>query len=270
MDAHHPTGSKLVRTLIRHARTHHYALSNFIARDLRIKYRGTLLGYLWSLLEPLSLVLVYWFVFSVIAQRGGPDYPLVVILGVLPYTFFSSVITGGAAALTANRALIRRIYLPREIFVLGQAGTQLVVFLASLLAVIPFQVAYGQLPGWSALWLPAVVLGIACLATGLALVFACANVMYRDVAYLLKVLLRLGFYATPVIYPLRLVPPDLLDIYLMNPMAAYISLLRSCLTNAPIQVPSLYILEAAALSLLAFLLGAWVFARLETTVVKYL
>ncbi|MGF1509081.1 MAG: ABC transporter permease [Myxococcota bacterium] len=257
-------------TLVRNARRHHHALTNFIARDLRIKYRGTALGYLWSLLEPMSLVLVYWFVFSVIARRGGPDYPLVVLLGVLPYALFASVLQGGTQALTSNRALIKRIYLPREIFVLGHAGTQTVVFLLSMLSTIPFLVVYDARPGWWLTILPAVVLGISGFATGLALALSCVNVFYRDVGYVLQVVLRLGFYATPVIYPLDLVPERFLSFYLLNPMAAYITMIRTALTGGPDLVPLPYIGFAFLASLLTLLCGAAVFVRMEASAVKYL
>ena len=128
----------LGRTVVRH----HHVLVNFVLRDLKVKYRGTVLGYLWSLLEPLSLVLIYWFVFVVIARRGGPDYPLVVILGVLPFQFFNTVVASGAASLTANASLIRRVWLPRELFVIGTALSSLVVLGLSLLVCVPFLLLY--------------------------------------------------------------------------------------------------------------------------------
>lgn len=256
--------------LIRHALEHPYVLRNFIARDLKVKYRGTVLGYLWSLLEPMSLVLVYYFVFVIIAQRGGPTYPLTVILGVLPYTFFSSVVTGGAGALYANRGLIRRVYLPRELFVLGHLGSQLVVLLLSLLAVIPFLIAYRVVPDGRVLLLLPALVGLAALAAGLALVLCCANVLYRDVGYLLRVVLRLGFYASPVIYPLALVPEDIRGWYLLNPVAVWITMIRSGLTAEPIHIPMGPLALSFGIGLGVLLAGAALFQRWQARAVKYL
>ncbi|MEM6371041.1 MAG: ABC transporter permease, partial [Myxococcota bacterium] len=242
--------------LLRNAARHRYVLQNFVARDLRVKYRGSFLGYLWSLLEPLSLVGIYYFVFVLIARRGGPDYPLVVALGILPYTFFSSVITGGAGALTSNRSLIRRVFVPRELFVLGHVGSQLAVFAFSLLAVVPLLFVYGQVPGWRLILLPLSILLLTLLATGVALGLACANVLYRDVTYVLRVLLRVVFYASPVIYPLSLVPERLQVWYLLNPLATLLTMLRSACTNAPFEVPLHFAGLALAVSVGAFTAGA--------------
>jgi len=256
--------------LFHNAFRHHYVLRNFVSRDLKVKYRGTVLGYLWSLLEPLSLVLVFYFVFVVIARRGGPDYPLIVMLGILPYTFFSSVVTGGSTSLTQNRGLIRRVYLPRELFILGHLSSQAAVLLLSLLAVVPLLWIYGTWPGWRiVLLIPAVVL-IGLMAGGLALALSCANVLYRDVGYLLRVVLRLGFYGSPVIYPISLVPERLMDVYALNPMAVFIAMLRSSFTNAPLPMSAAHVAWATAVSLATFALGAQLFQRWQARAVKYL
>ncbi len=256
--------------LFKNAYRYQFVLWNFVARDLKVKYRGALFGYLWSLLEPLSLVLIYYFVFVVIARRGGPDYPLIVILGILPYGFFSTVVTGGANALTGNRGLIRRVYLPRELFVLGHLGSQFVVLLLSLLAVVPFMVAYGVTPGWRiVMLLPALVL-LATMASGLALVLSCVNVLYRDVGYILRVTLRLGFYASPVIYPLALVPEHLMPLYALNPLVLLLSMVRSSFTNDPLNLPVPQTIVAVIVSLATFAIGATLFQRWERKAVKYL
>lgn len=256
--------------LFQNAWRHHYVLQNFVSRDLKVKYRGTFLGYLWSLLEPLSLVFVYYFVFVVIAERGGPDYPLIVMLGILPYTFFSSVVTGGSTTLTQNRGLIRRVYLPRELFVLGHLGSQTVVLLLSLAAVVPLLWIYGEAPGWRiVLLVPAIGL-IALLSTGLALALACANVLYRDVGYVLRVILRLGFYGSPVIYPIELVPDRLLEVYALNPMAVYLTMVRAAFTNQPLPMSGGHVAWAIAVALVAFAVGAQLFQRWQARAVKYL
>lgn len=259
-----------VLSLFANLERYHYVLRNFVVRDLKVKYRGTVLGYLWSLLEPMSLVLVYWFVFVVIARRGGADYPLLVILGVLPYNLFSNTIQGGASALTANASLIRRVYIPREIFVLSGAVTQLVVYALSMLAVVPFMFIYDATPGSSLLLLPVAVLGLLSLASGVALVVACANVLYRDVGYLLRVVLRLLFYGTPVIFTAEMIPEPIRDLFYLNPISVWISLARSAVLNRPLLFGWSHALGATLASALCFGLGFLLFRRLENRAVKSL
>lgn len=259
-----------VLSLARTAWRHRTVLVHFVLRDLRVKYRGTVFGYLWSLLEPLSLVLIYWFVFVVVARRGGPDYPLVVVLGVLPYQLFSQIVQGGAASLVGNAALIRRVYLPRELFVLGLVGSATATFLLSLIAVVPFLVLFGASPGWG-LWLaPLGLLGLLALATGLALGLACLNAVYRDVGYVLRVLTRLAFYASPVIYPVAMVPEALRAAYLLNPLALYLNLLRSGVMGFAPALGPFEALWAAGWAVGAFLVGVWAFRRWEAEAVKFL
>ncbi len=249
-------------------------LQNFITRDLKVKYRGTLFGYLWSLLEPLSLVLVYYFVFAVIAKRGGEGYPLIVALGVFAYSFMSAVVQAGAVALVSNAALIRRVYMPREIFVVSQVGSNLVVFLLNLVAVIPFMIYYEVVPGWRLVFLPLVVLMMVVFSTGLALMAACANTIYRDVGYVIRVIVRLMFYGTPTIYPLAMVQKSisgpLYELYMLNPVTIYIAIVRNSVMNQPIPMELRHGVVAGIIALATLLLGGMLFTRWENNAVKYL
>jgi len=249
---------------------HQWVLRNFVARDLKVKYRGTVLGYLWSLLEPLSLVVLYWFVFVVVAKVDKPNYPLQVILGVLPYNFFSAVVTAGSTALTGNASLIRRVYVPREVFVYAGVGSNLAVYGLSLLAVIPFMVAYRAWPGDQLLVLLPATFFLVVFATGIGLVVACANAIYRDVGYVLRVALRFFFYGSPVVYSLDMVPDSLRNWYLLNPMATFISLTRRAILDQPVNVPLEHLAWAMVVSVGTFVLGARVFARWEKHAVKFL
>lgn len=260
--------------MLSHLREHRFVLQNFISRDLKVKYRGTVFGYLWSLLEPLSLVLVYYFVFAVIARRGGDGYPLIVALGVFSYNFMASVVQGGAGALVANRALIRRVYMPREVFVFSQVGSNVVVFFLNLVAVIPFMIYYEVVPGWRMLYFPIAALLMVSFATGLALIVACANAVYRDIGYVIRVMVRLFFYGTPTIYPLSMVQeavPELIyEVYLLNPVTVYIALTRNAVMNQPLPFEMRHALVAGVVAVSALAFGAVLFTRWEKKAVKYL
>ena len=259
-----------VRTLLDTLRSQRHVLRNFVARDLKVKYRSTVLGYLWSLLEPLSLVLVYYFVFEVIAQRGGTGYPLIVVLGVLPYNLMGSIIQSGSQALTGNGALIRRVYIPREVFVLSSVASNLVIFGLSMLVVIPFMFVYDVVPGWRVIYIPVAVSLMALFATGIAFVAACANALFRDVTYIISVSLRLLFYGSPTIYTVAMVPERLHPIYMLNPAASYLSTLRSGVTNTPLPFSPVYLGISAVVAVVVFLSGYTLFRRWQAKAVKFI
>ena len=259
-----------VRTLLTTLRSQRHVLRNFVARDLKVKYRGTVLGYLWSLLEPMSLVLVYYFVFEIIAKRGGPGYPLIIVLGVLPYNLLGSIIQAGATSLTNNAALIRRVYLPREVFVFSSVASNVVFFGLSLLAVIPFMVAYQTMPGWRLIYVPFATLLMAMFATGIALAVACANALFRDVTYVIRVVLRLFFYGSPTIYTVAMVPDDLRPFYALNPVAIYLSLVRNGVMNTAPPFGPEHVLASAISALVVFWGGYALFQRWQAKAVKFL
>ena len=256
--------------LLQHATKHRYVLANFVNRDLKVKYRGTLFGYLWSLLEPMSLVGIYYFVFVVIAQRGGHDYALVVILGVLPWTFFSAVVMGGANALRTNAGLVRKVQLPREVYVLAGASSAFVFLLLNMVSVIPFLFIFKVTPGLSIVLWPVAIAMLAVMSTGIALVAACANVVYRDVEYLISVVLRIGFYFSAVIYPVTMVPEQFRFLYLFNPVALCLSMARSAVMNSPAPYELVHVVSATVFALVAIAGGTVFFKRWENRAVKFL
>ncbi len=256
--------------LLRHIREHRYVIANFVARDLKVKYRGTVLGYLWSLLEPLALVGIYYFIFTVIAHRGQPDFVLVVILGLMPWTYFSSVVNGSATALRSNAGLVRSIPIPRDVYVVAASASNLVVLLLNMLAVIPFLLFYRVVPGTSVILWPVAILLITMLAVGIGLVASCANVVFKDVGYLLGVLLRMGMYFSAAIYPISMVPADMRFWFLFNPLAVCLSMARSAVLHKPMPFGTVHLVSAATIAFMTCWMGSAIFFRWERKAVKYL
>lgn len=247
-----------------------FVLRNFIARDLKVKYRGTVLGYLWSLLEPMSLVAIYYFLFDVIARVDEPGYALIVVLGVLPFNLFSGIVNAGAAALSSNASLIRRVYIPREIFIYAIVGSSVIVFLLSMLSVIPFLFVYRVVPGWRMVLFPFASVLMIMFATGISFFVACVNALYRDVGYVIRVTLRILFYGSPLIYPITRVPEEILPYYLLNPLSLYISLGRTAVMNQPIAFGNDYLAYAIGIAVFTFIGGAMYFSKYERKAVKFL
>ena len=257
-------------SLVKHVITYRHVVTNFVIRDLKVKYRGTIAGYLWSLLEPLLLVATYYFIFVVLTQRGGDDFALVLILGLLPWTYFAGTVLASTTALRSNAALILRICMPREVFVIANVGTGLVVLSLSMVVVVPFLFVYDVGLGWSlALW-PVAVLLITLFAVGIGLIVACANAIYRDVGYVVTVAMRVGLYVSAAIYPVEMVPQEARYLFLFNPMAVCLSMARNAVLNRPMPFETEHLLWTVALAVITCVGGAQVFKRLERTAVKFL
>ncbi len=172
-----------------------------VQRDLKVRYKRSYLGMLWTLLNPLLQMVVYTLVFSTIMRVGIPDYPVFLLSGLLPWTLISVSTTGSALSLLMNQALIRKVAVPQAVYPLSIVGSKLFDVAVSLVPLAIVASALGRPPGASWLFvLPAMVLAAAFTA-GLSLLFSCATVFFRDVRHLIDILFQIWFYVTPVIYP---------------------------------------------------------------------
>ncbi len=186
-------------------------IQTLVARELKARYRGSVLGYFWSLINPLLLLLVYTFVFSVIIRRGEgfelEPYAVFLFCGLLPWTWFSSSLSDGANVLIINGNLIKKVMFPAEILPVVSVISNMVHFLFGLPILIVFLIYY-QVPLrlTELVWFPFVVSVQFILTLGLAMVLAALTVHFRDIKDLLANLLTLWFFATPIIYPMSAVP----------------------------------------------------------------
>jgi ABC-type polysaccharide/polyol phosphate export permease len=220
-----------------------------VRRDLKIKYRGSFLGYLWSMLNPLLFMLVISVVFS-FAMKGLPNYHLHVLAGILCWNMTTTTISLGTQSVLNGAMLLRKIRLPIWVLPsvpLGMALTNLV------LALGPFAVVAlvsGVRPTWQLLWLP-VVLGLfALFLAGVATTLAVLNVFFRDVGHVLDPVLSLVFYATPIIFDRSnpAIPKHIADLFLLNPFTHFVELFRAALiANQPIEPERVLLVGGLAL-----------------------
>ena len=246
-----------------------------IARDLKVKYADSKLGYLWSVLDPLLMAGVYWFVFTQIFTRGvgREPYLLFLLLGMLPWNWANGVIGESANALTADAKLVRSSNLDREVWVLRVVGSKAMEFLFSMPVLLMFVLIYWQRPSWYILAVPLAVLIQATFLVGIGLMLAPLAVLYRDIKRLLRVALRILFYLSPVIYGVRdlqespKVPDWVAHVYVLNPLAGVFDLYRAAFF--PAFFAGWTEVAVGAVVSLAFLAGgALVFSRLESRVLK--
>ena len=257
---------------------HRGTLRLLVQRDLTIKYQQSVLGYFWSLLEPLAMAGVYWFVFGVLyGTRVGPDngsYPLFLVSGLFAWLWVNSTIGEATKALTSQAQIIKTIRLPREVYPIGRVLARFAEYLAGLPVIALFVALYNGHVGWSLLSLPLALLLQASFLLGFALLVAPLNVMMRDIERISRLLQRILFYAAPVIYPLSLVdgsnlPGWVKTLYHANPLVGVFQLHHAAWY--PSEFPSPTLLVTSALGCFALLiLGWWSFRRLEPAVLKEL
>ena len=250
-------------------------LTNIIGRDIKIKYGSSALGYFWSILEPLLLTAVYYFVFSLVGRFGIENYALFLITGVLPWLWFTTVLQASMKALTGQSRLITKVRIPREVFPLGVVGAKTFEFLMSIIVVVFFAAILGVAPNRYLGFFPVAFVIQLVLVTGVALLVSSVNVLVRDLERLTRIITRAGFYLSPVLYPAARVTraDDLPEwvgyLYNANPMVGILSLYRAGFF--PEYLPSV---EAVLVSVFAavflFGLGYWTFIRLEPAVLKEL
>jgi lipopolysaccharide transport system permease protein len=253
-------------------------LANLTLRELRGKYKRSLLGWTWSLLNPISLMVIYTIVFGgflgVKIDPGNPSginsFPVWLMCGLLPWNFVSQSLTGSMAMLIGNAGLIKKVYFPRELLPFSLVLSLDVSFLIEMGVLCAFIVIVGA-PMVVPWMIPTlfVVVAITAYAAGLGLMFSVLNVYFRDVQYLVGILMNLWFYLTPIVYPMSYVDTFaanhgsiFLTLYKINPMVEFVLVFRSLLYDqrAPGLASVAYIL---AWGVGMLLVGLWVFRRYE-------
>ena len=263
---------------LRELRKYRYLLHNLIARDLKVRYKNSVLGILWSVLNPLFLMVVFTIVFSVLAGSQIRDYPIFVLTGLIPWNFFSGSLTSGTTAVTSNSGLVKKVYFPRELLPTAAVLSNLVNFLFAFLVLIVFLYIFGIGLTVHALWVPLILLTQIIFTLGLGLLLGSLTVFYRDVLMILEVVMLAWFFLTPVFYSLEtfgqtltilgftFVPAQLLR--WINPMASIIDGYRTVLwgtytSNGPVAMYPPYLLRTFVTSVIVFIVGYGVFIRLN-------
>ena len=236
----------------------------FAWRDLKVRYRQTVLGALWVMGQPLVTMLIFTLLFNRIARlpsATGVPYPLFVLAGVLLWTFIAGAIQRSGNSLLGATHLISKVYFPRLVIPLSNVITDMVDLAVSGLLLIPLMLWYGVTPGVQILLAPFVVIAAAILAVGAGLWLAALNVEYRDIRVVIPWVLQIAMYVAPVVYPLSAVPEKYRWLAVLNPATGLIEAFRATLFGTHFDLlPLLWSLIAA---LLLFVSGAYYFRRME-------
>ncbi len=203
-----------------------FALASFVVNNLRRRYQRSVLGFAWSLLNPLLMMIVLTAVFSIIFQRDPKTFGVFVFTGLLPWTFISESIATGCGSITSAESFMKKVYIPKIFFPLVTVSTELINFGLSLISMVGLAVLLGLKLHWTLLLLP-IAMGITFLFTfGIALAMAVSTVYFRDIAHLTRVVLSCFFYLIPVVYPLSAVPSKYKVCFENNPFTFFINLFR--------------------------------------------
>jgi ABC-2 type transport system permease protein len=217
-------------TSVREIWAYRELLGNLVRKELKVKYKNSFLGFLWSLVRPLCLLMIYWLVLGKFLRSNIPDYAFYLFSGLVALDLFGSTLSAATTSIVGNSGLIKKVYFPREILPLAAVGAGLVHFVLQLLVLFAVLLLFGyDFWGANLLFLPVAVAALVVFMTAVSLLLAAANVFLRDVQHLIEVFLLFWFWLTPIVYPInfafdvlskkRVFGVKLSTIYLLNPMA---------------------------------------------------
>ena len=281
MSAHHFDSAKIETTVgkIKDIFEHRYLLRNLVVRDLKARYKNSFFGVVWSLLNPLLMMAVYTILFTVLTQAEDiPNYPIFILVALVPWQFFSSTVTSGITSITSNSPLVKKVYFPRILLPGASLLSNFVNFLLACIILVILLYAFGIGLTIHVLWFPAILFTQIVFTCGLIFFLSAMHTFYRDTAMIMEVGLLAWFFLTPIFYPfeqfqhyaqmagIEFNPARLMR--WLNPMASIVDGYRTILWgNVPNSGPSpmdpLALLRTFITALIIFLVGYYFFQRSE-------
>lgn len=230
--------------------------------EFKQRYKNSVLGYFWSLLEPLLMLVALYVVFSNLMRIQVEYYQLFLLLGIILWNFLSRATSMGLNAILGKPSMVQKIYFPREILVLSSCITALLMSIFESLVFVAFMTVFRVPLSANLIYVPLILVILFLVSLGLSLALAALNVFYRDVQFIWAVIIQAGFFATPILYPIDIFGEELQRIFLLNPMAHIIMTARDAIIySTPAAAGSL--LYAGAMSLVTLIIGYVIFAHYE-------
>lgn len=250
------------------ARRNWFTITSLVSRDFKLKYRRSALGVLWSVLNPLLMMIVLSVVFSTFFKFSIENYPLYVILGNVMFALMADSTSGAMNSIIDSSSLIKKIRIEKLIFPLEKVLFQLVNFCISLIAVAAVMIFFRVMPHVSLLALPLLLLYVVLFSAGVGMALSALSVFFRDVCHLWGVVITAWTYATPLFYPVEILPEWAMPIMQYNPMYHYVSYFRDLILNGT--VPGLQEnLLCLGMAVVAFAIGLLIFKKTEKKFILY-
>ncbi len=257
-----------------------YLLQSLVVREVKAQYKNSALGILWSLLNPLGLMLVFTVVFSVLSGGAAPrQYPIFVLVGIIPWRFFSGSLMKTSVAITSNASLIKKVYFPRELLPVASLLSELVNFLFGFIVLVLFLYLFGLELTRYALWIPFILLIQMIFTLGLGFILSTLTTFYRDVLMVLDVVLQAWFFLSPVFYSFETLFGETATLFgvqfnptqvmrWLNPMASIIDGYRTTLwgtaaSQGPVSMDPSFLIRTLVQSAIILVIGYLLFVRSE-------
>ncbi len=242
---------------------------NLVRKDLRTRYKGSVLGFLWTFINPLLQLIVYSLVFSIVMRVKMEQYYMYMFVGLLPWIFFCGCVQGGATAVIAGQDLIKKIYFPRLVLPIATVSAAFMNLLFSIVVMFAALLFSGKGITIQVVYLPLLLLLLYFLGLGLAFFFSACNVYLRDLEHILGVIIMAMFYATPIIYPVSMVPERFMKYLYLNPMTPVVMGFQDILYyQRPPRLDTLLIV--AAYTVVVLVAGFFIFQNLQRNFVEEL
>lgn len=199
-------------------------LKQLVKTDFKLRYQGSVLGYAWSLLRPLFLFIILYIVFARFLKVGGtiPHYPVYLLLGIVLWNYFAEVTSGGVGAIVGKGDLLRKINFPKYVLILSGSFSAFINLLLNFIVIGFFMILTSVPLTWSAIFMIPLIFELFVFAIAIAFFLSALYVKFRDVTYIWEVVMQGAFYATPILYPLSLIPVAAAKLLILNPMAQII------------------------------------------------
>ena len=214
-------------SMIKELYNYRQLLKSNVKKEIRGKYKGSFLGVLWSFVNPLLMTLVYAIVFPIILKSTQPHYVTFIVIAILPWTWFTTVIAQGTSTMIINGGIIKKVYFPREILPISVNTSGLINYLISCLIILIFLIFSGLGISWYIIFLPFIILIQYILLQGIIFITSAINVYVRDAEYIINFFVMMLFYATPILYSSTLFPEKFRWILNLNPMTTIIESYRA-------------------------------------------
>ena len=235
-------------------------------RDIKVRYKQTVLGAAWAILQPFFTMVVFSIFFGRLAKMpsDGVPYPVFSYAALVPWTFFANGLTNSSNSLVGSANLIKKVFFPRLVIPLAAVLAPAVDFVLAFLVLIVMMIVYGIVPTRNVIWLPALLLLAFVTSLGFGLWFAALNVQFRDVRYAVPFIIQAWLFMTPIAYPSSLLEEPWLTLYALNPMAGVVEGFRWALLDTDTQ-PGSMVLVSAFVAILVLIGGLYYFRRMEKT-----
>lgn len=251
-------GNNMIHNLWRYR---HLAIK-LATSDFKLRYKNSVLGFLWSLVEPLLMLVVLYVIFTNLMKVNVEHYQLFLLVGIISWNMFSRGTTMSLNSILGKPSLVKKVYFPREILVISSCITALLMTLLEFVIFGLFMIIFAVVPTITIIYFPVIILAEFLFIIGISLCLSVLNVYYRDIQYIWALVLQIGFFATPIMYPISIFPEKYLNIVKLNPMTMIVDELRGSLVYSilPTTKDIIFIIGSV---FIIIAIGHFIFLRFE-------